>query len=113
LAWYVEGVVSVTGLLREVSAGRVIVAIDPGKVVNRVWVTDRAGMPGEPLSLPSRGLESIGSRRRSLAADVELDGMRQMDEHGDDGGCRDGAGLHAWQRRCSRSRRRVDSGGRG
>ena len=50
-----------TGLLREVSSGRVIVAIDPGKVVNRVWVTDRAGMLGEPLSLPTsrEGIETL------------------------------------------------------
>ena len=38
-----------------------IVAIDPGKVVNRVWVTDRAGMLGEPLSLPTsrEGIETL------------------------------------------------------
>ena len=50
-----------TGLLREVAEGRVIVAIDPGKVANRVWVTDRAGMLGEPLSLPTSraGIETL------------------------------------------------------
>jgi transposase len=39
----------------------VIVAIDPGKVANRVWVTDRAGMLGEPLSLPTSraGIETL------------------------------------------------------
>lgn len=38
-----------------------IVAIDPGKVANRVWVTDRAGMLGEPLSLPTSraGIETL------------------------------------------------------
>ena len=57
-----------SGLLREIPAERVIVAIDPGKVLNRVWVTDREGLVGEPLSLPTSrdGIESlerlIGSR---------------------------------------------------
>jgi transposase len=79
-----------TGLLREAEAGRVIVAIDPGKVVNRVWVTDRAGMLGEPLSLPTSragidrlealvaggespvfALEATGSLHRAWAAELE------------------------------------------
>ena len=40
-------------LLREVAADRLVVAIDPGKVSNRVWLTtgDR-GLIGEPVSLP-------------------------------------------------------------
>jgi transposase len=39
----------------------VIVAIDPGRVVNRVWVTDRTGLVGEPCSVPmSRdGIETL------------------------------------------------------
>jgi transposase len=50
-----------SGLLREVEAGRVIVAIDPGKAVNRVWVTTAAGVVGEPVSLPTsrRGMERL------------------------------------------------------
>jgi transposase len=40
-------------LLREVSAGRLVVAIDPGKVTNRVWLTTgERGLIGEPVSLP-------------------------------------------------------------
>jgi hypothetical protein len=30
----------------------VIVAVDPGKVLNRIWVSNGAGMLTEPLSLP-------------------------------------------------------------
>ena len=30
----------------------VIVAVDPGKVFNRVWVSNGAGMLAEPVSLP-------------------------------------------------------------
>jgi transposase len=53
---------SLTGLLRELSGDRVIVAIDPGKAVNRVWVTTGAGRVGEPLSVPTSraGLERVG-----------------------------------------------------
>ena len=40
-------------LLREVPADRLIVAIDPGKVTNRVWLTSGDhGLIGEPVSLP-------------------------------------------------------------
>jgi transposase len=51
-----------TGLLREVASDRVIVAIDPGKAVNRVWVTTGAGLAGEPVSLPTSraGLDRLG-----------------------------------------------------
>jgi transposase len=45
--------VSVNGLPREILDGGLVVAIDPGKVMHRVWVTDRGGVVGEPLSLPS------------------------------------------------------------
>src|SRR3954454_20433932 len=41
------------GLPREILDDGLVVAIDPGKVTHRVWVTDRSGMVGEPLSLPS------------------------------------------------------------
>jgi transposase len=53
----------VTGLLRELASGRVIVAIDPGKAVNRVWVTTGAGLVGEPASLPTsrEGLDRLGA----------------------------------------------------
>ena len=30
----------------------VIVAVDPGKVLNRVWVSNGAGLLAEPVSLP-------------------------------------------------------------
>ena len=42
-----------SGLPREILDGGLVVAIDPGKVMHRVWVTDRGGMVGEPLSLPN------------------------------------------------------------
>jgi hypothetical protein len=48
-----EGVVSVGGLLERVPCDRVIVAIDPGKAVNRVWVTAADGLVGEPVSVAS------------------------------------------------------------
>ena len=45
----------------------VIVAVDPGKVLNRVWVSDGAGLLGDPVSLPvSR--EGIGRLERLLGA---------------------------------------------
>ena len=58
------------GLLREVSSDRVIVAIDPGKVVNRVWVTDRDGLVGRPLSLPTSraGVDELDAVVGSRAA---------------------------------------------
>jgi transposase len=44
----------------------VIVAVDPGKVVNRVWVTNGAGLLAEPVSLPvSR--EGVGLLEHLLA----------------------------------------------
>lgn len=79
-----------TALLREVSADRVIVAIDPGEAVNRVWVTTGAGRVGEPLSVPTSrdgfdrigrmiigggmplfALEATGSLHRAWAAELE------------------------------------------
>lgn len=42
-----------SGLPREFLDDGLIVAIDPGKVMHRVWVTDRSGVIGEPLSLPT------------------------------------------------------------
>jgi transposase len=45
----------------------VIVAVDPGKVANRVWVSNGAGLLSDPVSLPvSR--EGIGRLERLLAA---------------------------------------------
>jgi hypothetical protein len=79
----------VSGLPREVPQGRVIVAIDPGKVVHRVWVTDRDGLIGEPVSVAnSRGgieqldalvgaapavfaIEATGALHRPWAAELE------------------------------------------
>jgi transposase len=79
-----------TGLLERVPVDRVIVAIDPGKVLNRVWITSGEGLLGEPVSLPtSRGgldrlgalvagggspvfaLEATGSLHRAFAAELE------------------------------------------
>jgi transposase len=50
-------------LLREVPGDRLIVAIDPGKVRNRVWITTGEGVVGEPLSLPTSrtGLDRLGA----------------------------------------------------
>jgi transposase len=79
-----------SGLLREVEAGRVIVAIDPGKALNRVWVTSADGLVGEPVSLPTSragidrlqdlvagarapvfALEATGALHRAWAAELE------------------------------------------
>jgi transposase len=79
-----------SGLFREVGADRVIVAIDPGKAVNRVWVTTSAGVVGEPVSVPTSrdgvdrlaalvdgraapvfALEATGSLHRAWAAELE------------------------------------------
>jgi transposase len=43
----------VSGLPREIFDGGLIVAIDPGKVTHRVWVTDRDGLMDRPVSLPN------------------------------------------------------------
>jgi transposase len=79
----------VSGLPREVPQGRVIVAIDPGKVVHRVWVTDRDGLIGEPVSVANSragieqldalvgamsavfAIEATGALHRSWAAELE------------------------------------------
>ena len=81
-------------LLREIPADRLVVAIDPGKVTNRVWLTSgERGLIGEPVSLPvlrdgvdelSRliagsgvdgapviGIEATGALHRAWAAEVE------------------------------------------
>ena len=50
-------------LLREVPGDRLVVAIDPGKVCNRVWLTTgERGLIGEPVSLPvlRDGVEELG-----------------------------------------------------
>lgn len=51
-----------TGLLERVPSGRVIVAIAPGKAVNRVWVTTGDGLVGEPKSMPTsrKGIDRLG-----------------------------------------------------
>jgi hypothetical protein len=81
--------VSVNGLPREILDGGLVVAIDPGKVEHRVWVTDRGGVVGEPLSLPSSragldrlealvgtapatfAIEATGALHRAWAAELE------------------------------------------
>jgi len=81
-------------LLREVPAERLVVAIDPGKVSNRVWLTTgERGLIGEPVSLPVLrdgvdeldrliaasgvsgppviGIEATGALHRAWATEVE------------------------------------------
>jgi transposase len=78
------------GLLERVPLDRVIVAIDPGKAVNRVWVTTGEGLVGEPMSVPTSragvdrlqsllsgradplfALEATGSLHRPWATEIE------------------------------------------
>jgi transposase len=47
----------------------VVVAVDPGKVVNRVWVSDGSGLLEEPVSLPV-ARSGITALERLLAAHV-------------------------------------------
>lgn len=81
-------------LRREVPASSLVIAIDPGKALNRVWVTTgERGLIGEPVSLavlrdgveelarlidasgvagpPVIGLEATGALHRAWAAEVE------------------------------------------
>ena len=60
------------GLLERVAFDRVIVAIDPGKAVNRVWVTVADGLVGEPLSVPStrEGIDRLGGLVAGVQAPV-------------------------------------------
>jgi transposase len=80
----------VGGLLERVPFDRVIVAVDPGKAVNRVWVTAADGLVGEPVSVPTTrdgvdrlsgliagasaplfAIEATGSLHRPWAAELE------------------------------------------
>jgi transposase len=80
----------VAGLLERVPFDQVIVAIDPGKAVHRVWLTTPEGLVGEPMSLPSSregiervrvlldgcqtpvfAIEATGSLHRAWAAELE------------------------------------------
>lgn len=81
-------------LHREVPASSLVVAIDPGKAFNRVWLTSgERGLIGEPASLPVLkdgvdqltrlieaigvggmpviGIEATGSLHRAWAAEIE------------------------------------------
>jgi transposase len=81
-------------LLREVPGDRLVVAIDPGKVTNRVWLTTgEHGLISDPVSLPVLrdgvdelerlidssgvggapviGIEATGALHRAWAAEVE------------------------------------------
>lgn len=80
-------------LQREVPAGSLVVAIDPGKAMNRVWLATGEGPVGEPVSLPVLrdgvdelqrliegagvegppviALEETGSLHRAWAAELE------------------------------------------
>lgn len=52
-------------LRREVASSRLVVAIDPGKAFNRVWLTTgEQGLIGEPVSLT---LLSTLPQRRQIA----------------------------------------------
>lgn len=91
---YLEGDMSLGLLLREVAGDRLVVAIDPGKVSHRVWLTTgERGLIGEPVSLavlregveelerlivgsgvagaPVIGIEATGALHRAWAAEVE------------------------------------------
>ncbi|MDT5366683.1 MAG: hypothetical protein QOC62_1114, partial [Mycobacterium sp.] len=35
-----------------IDPARVVVAVDPGKVTNRVWVSNGSGLLADPVSLP-------------------------------------------------------------
>jgi transposase len=89
------GVIVLERLLRkEVAADRLVVAIDPGKVMNRVWLTTgERGLIGDPVSLPVLrdgveeldrliaasgadgapviGIEATGALHRAWAVEVE------------------------------------------
>src|SRR3954447_19814950 len=55
-------------LLREVPGDRLVVAIDPGKVSNRVWLTTgERGLIGEPVSLPVLG-DGVDELERLIGA---------------------------------------------
>src|SRR5215210_3520651 len=59
-------------LLREIAGDRLVVAIDPGKVSNRVWLTSgERGLIGEPVSLPvlRDGVEELGRLIASSGVD--------------------------------------------
>jgi hypothetical protein len=81
-------------LRREVPATSLVVAVDPGKAFNRVWLmTGERGLIGEPVTLPVMrkgvdelerliaasgvdgppviGLEATGSLPRAWAAEIE------------------------------------------
>src|SRR5215213_880801 len=63
------------GLPKEILDDGLVVAIDPGKVTHRVWVTDRGGVVGEPLSLPSSrvGLERLDALVGSAPATFAIE----------------------------------------
>jgi transposase len=118
-------------LLREVPADCLVVAIDPGKVSNRVWLTSgERGLIGEPVSLPvlregvdelerlieaSRagapviGIEATGALHRAWAAEVERRwaGVAAVVRTVRDAGRPGAAGLAAIQDRRPRLRRVV------
>lgn len=51
----------------------VVVAVDPGKVLNRVWISNGAGLLEDPVSLPvSR--EGVGRLERLLGAHAAAEG---------------------------------------
>jgi hypothetical protein len=115
----------VPGLLREVGGDRVIVAVDPGEVVNRVWVTTAEGLVGEPLSVPSSrsgldrlaalidgwagrlfAVEAIGSLHRAWAVELERrwPGSLRLFARSEDPGRQGAAGKSSVQDRRSRLR---------
>ena len=107
---------SLTGLLREAAADRVIVAIDPGKAVQPGVGYDRDGLVGEPMSLPTSRvgvdrLESVGDRRTARRCSRWRRPGRCI-ERGRSSSSGAGRGRCGCSRRLRRRRRRTQLGTR-
>jgi len=108
------GEVSSELLLREVPGDRLAVAIDPGKVSHRVWLTTgERGLIGEPVSLPvfRDGVEELerliagsGVSQRA-AGDRDRSHRRAASRMG---GRLSGVGRARWQRSRSRESQTHD-----
>jgi hypothetical protein len=55
-----------------IDPARVVVAVDPGKVTNRVWVSNGSGLLADPVSLPV-ARDGIGRLERLLAENGAVD----------------------------------------
>ncbi len=89
-------------LRREVPASSLVVAIDPGKAFNRVWLTSgERGMIGEPVSLPVLR-EGVDELERLIAASgVDGSPVIGLEATGRDDGSEGAAWLPAVQDRRS------------